>query len=90
MHVFCGSSTPALAQEVCQYLGLRVGKANVGKFADGETRISLEENVRGASVYVIQGSNPPVNDNLVELLLLVSTLRRASAKHITVVIPYFG
>lgn len=91
IQIFSGNSNPALARDVAAHLGLPLGKATVGKFADGEVNISIRDNVRGKDVYVVQPTCPPnVNDALVEALLLVSTMRRASAKSITAVIPYYG
>jgi N-terminal domain of ribose phosphate pyrophosphokinase len=90
LKVFSGNGNMSLALEICRHLGVNLGKAIVGKFADGEVNIVIQENVRGKDVYVIQPTCPPVNDNIMELLLMVSTLRRSSARRITVVIPYYG
>lgn len=76
--------------EIARTLGISLGRATVGSFADGEVNIQIHENVRGKDVYIIQSTCPPVNNNLMELLLMVSTLNRASARRITVVIPYYG
>jgi hypothetical protein len=88
--IFSGNGNMALALEIVRYLGINLGKATVGRFADGEVNVVINENVRGKDVYVVQPTGPPVNDNIMELLLMVSTLRRASARRITVVIPYYG
>jgi len=88
--IFSGNGNMSLAMEIAQNLGINLGKATVGRFADGECNVVIHENVRGKDVYVIQPTCTPVNDNLMELLLMVSTLRRASARRITVVIPYYG
>ena len=90
LKVFSGNSNPALAEEICAYLGIPVGKAMVTRFSDGEIRVEINENVRGRDVFVVQSSSSPVNDNLMELLLLVDAFRRASADRITAVIPYYG
>lgn len=90
LKIFGGNGNLALSLEICRYLGINLGKATVGRFADGEANIVIHENVRGKDCYVIQPTCPPVNDNIMELLLMVSTLRRASARRITVVIPYYG
>lgn len=90
LKLFSGNGNLALSMEIARTLGINLGKATVGKFADGETHIQIHENVRGKDVYVIQPTCPPVNNNLMELLLMVSTLNRASARRITVVIPYYG
>ncbi|GMH70473.1 hypothetical protein TrRE_jg9197, partial [Triparma retinervis] len=90
MKVFSGNGNMALASEISKMLGLNLGKATVGRFNDGECNVMVHENVRGKDVYVIQPTCPPVNENLMELLLMVSTLRRASARRITVVLPYYG
>lgn len=88
--IFSGNGNLALSLEICRHLGINLGKATVGRFADGEANVVVHENVRGKDCYVIQPTCPPVNDNIMELLLMVSTLRRASARRITVVIPYYG
>ena len=75
---------------MAEHLGTSLGAAKVGKFIDGECQIRMNENVRGKDVYIIQPTCPPVNDNLMELFLMVTTLRRASARKITAVIPYYG
>lgn len=90
LKLFSGNGNMALSLEIARHLGINLGKATVGRFADGEANIVIHENVRGKDVYVIQPTCPPVNDNIMELLLMVSTLRRASARRITVVIPYYG
>jgi len=88
--LFSGNGNMALSLEICRHLGINLGKATVGRFADGEANVVIHENVRGKDCYVVQPTCPPVNDNIMELLLMVSTLRRASARRITVVIPYYG
>jgi hypothetical protein len=90
LKVFSGNGNMSLALEITRHLGINLGKATVGKFADGETNVVIHENVRGKDVYIVQPTGPPVNDNMMELLLMTSTLRRASARRITVVIPYYG
>lgn len=90
LKLFSGNGNLALSLEIARTLGINLGKATVGKFADGETNVQIHENVRGKDVYVVQPTCPPVNNNLMELLLMVSTLNRASARRITVVIPYYG
>lgn len=90
LKLFSGNGNMALSLEIARHLGINLGKATVGRFADGEANVVINENVRGKDVYVIQPTCPPVNDNIMELLLMVSTLRRASARRITVVIPYYG
>ena len=88
--IFSGNSNPELAQAVCKRLGLDIGKSTVRTFADGEASVTLEETVRGADVFLIQSTCKPVNDHLMELLVMVDACRRASAGRITAVIPYFG
>ncbi|MEW5724000.1 MAG: ribose-phosphate pyrophosphokinase [Thermodesulfobacteriota bacterium] len=88
--IICGNSNPALAKEICEYLGLPQGLAHVRRFSDGEVFVELGENVRGRDIFVIQSTCSPVNDNLMELLILMDALRRASARRITAVIPYYG
>jgi len=90
LEIFTGNSNPALAREVCEYLGLHLGEAEVGRFPDGEVMVEVRENVRGGDCFVLQSICTPPNDNLMELLLMMDALRRASAKRITAVVPYFG
>lgn len=90
LEVFTGSSNPALAREVCEHLKVKLGQAEVGRFPDGEVLVEIRENVRGGDCFVIQSTCSPPNENLMELLLLIDALRRASAGRITAVIPYFG
>ncbi|MEO6380849.1 MAG: ribose-phosphate pyrophosphokinase [Nitrobacter sp.] len=85
-----GNSNPALAREIAKWLGLELTKASVRRFADGEIFVEIQENVRGADVYIVQSTSAPVNDHLMELLIITDALRRASARRITAVIPYFG
>ena len=88
--VFCGNSNPKLAQDICKMMGTKLGEAEVKRFADGEVSVSLYETVRGSDVFVVQSTCKPVNDSLMELLVMSDALRRASAGRITAVIPYFG
>ena len=88
--VFTGNSNPKLAQNICQELGIPLGDSEVGAFSDGENFASIYETVRGSDVFVIQSTSSPVNDNLMELLIMADALKRASAKHITAVVPYYG
>ena len=88
--VFCGNSNRAFAETVCRELGLVLGDGTVQTFSDGEVSVSLNETVRGADVFLIQSTCKPVNDNLMELLVMIDACRRASAGRITAVIPYFG
>jgi len=90
LKIFSGNGNLSLAVEITKILGINLGKATVGRFADGEVNVMIHENVRGKDVFVVQPTCPPVNDNLMELLLMVSTLNRASARRVTVVIPYYG
>jgi len=90
LKVFCGNSNPKLASEICQYIGTTLGVSEVKSFADGEVSVSLYETVRGSDVFVVQSTCKPVNDMLMELLVMIDALRRASAGRITAVIPYFG
>ncbi|HMD86286.1 MAG TPA: ribose-phosphate pyrophosphokinase [Terriglobia bacterium] len=90
LKIFTGNAHPALAREICDKLGVPLGKAQVGRFPDGEVRLQILENVRGADVFVIQPTCRPVNDNLVELLVMLDALSRASATRITAVMPYFA
>jgi ribose-phosphate pyrophosphokinase len=88
--VFTGNANPRLARDICDYLNLEVGRAEVKTFSDGEVRVELGENVRGTDTFVIQSTCSPANTNLMELLILLDTARRASADRITAVIPYYG
>ncbi|MEM0010956.1 MAG: ribose-phosphate pyrophosphokinase [Candidatus Bathyarchaeia archaeon] len=90
LRIFTGNANPKLAQRVAQELGVELGKGEVGRFSDGEIRIKIEESVRGMDVFIIQPTCNPVNDNLMELLLLIDAFKRASARRITAVIPYYG
>ena len=90
LEIFTGNSNPALAREVCEHLNVRLGEAEVGRFPDGEVMVEVRENVRGGDCFVLQSVCTPPNENLMELLLLIDALRRASAKRITAVVPYFG
>jgi len=88
--VFTGNANRALAEKVVRYLGLPMGKASIGTFSDGEVMVEVEDNVRGRDVFVIQSTCAPSNDNLMELLIMIDALKRASAARITAVIPYYG
>lgn len=88
--VFSGNANPELGRKVVECLDIRMGDATIGQFSDGEIAIEINENVRGKDVFVIQSTCAPTNDNLMELILMVDALRRASAHRITAVIPYFG
>ena len=88
--IFTGNSNPGLAKKICQYLSLPLGGAEVKTFSDGEIQIEIIENVRLKDVFVLHSTCSPVNDNLVELLLMIDAFKRSSARRITVVIPYFG
>ncbi len=88
--IFCGNSNPEFAKTVCNELWLPMGKSTVKTFADGEASVSLEETVRGSDVFLVQSTCKPVNDHLMELLVMIDACRRASAGRITAVIPYFG
>ena len=90
LRVFTGNAHPALAQSIANHLGVPLGAALVDKYRNGETRVLVEENVRGADVFVIQPTCDPVNHNLMELLIMVDAIKRASASRITAVIPYYG
>ncbi|MGH7163608.1 MAG: ribose-phosphate diphosphokinase [Planctomycetota bacterium] len=90
LKVFSGTANRQLSEAICSHLNMRPGDARVERFADGEIRVKVEEDVRGTDAFVVQPTSPPVNDNLMELVLLMDALRRASAERITAVIPYFG
>lgn len=88
--LFTGNANPALAQEIGKSLGVELGKATVGRFSDGEVTVEVQQNVRARDVFVVQPTCAPTNENLMELLIMVDALKRASARRITAVIPYFG
>jgi len=88
--VFAGNANPDLANQTCHFLGVRLGKVQVGRFSDGEVMVEVMENVRGKKVFVIQPTCAPSNDNLMELLVMIDALKRSSAAQVTAVIPYFG
>ena len=88
--LFAGNASPGLAQDIARHLTVPLGRAFVGRFSDGEINIELIENVRGRDVFIVQPTCPPVNDNLMELLIMADACQRASAKTITAVVPYFG
>jgi ribose-phosphate pyrophosphokinase len=90
MMVFTGNANPVLAQEVATHLGIELGRADVGRFSDGEVMLELLENVRGRDVFILQSTSFPTNDNLMELMLMVDALKRSSASRITAAMPYFG
>ena len=90
LKIFSGNAHLTMAQEICEYLSLPLGRASVQTFSDGEVYVEIGENVRGADVFVIQPTCSPVNHNMMELLIMVDALRRASARRITAVLPYYG
>lgn len=90
LKIFSGNSNPILAQEVCEYLNLKLGEISISRFSDGEIYVQIKENVRGTDVFIIQSICHPVNDNLVELLIMIDGFKRASADRITAVVPYYG
>ncbi|HEY2591899.1 MAG TPA: ribose-phosphate pyrophosphokinase [Steroidobacteraceae bacterium] len=88
--LFAGRANPHLAQEIARHLTMPLGRSEVGRFSDGEVKVELMENVRGRDVFIVQPTSPPVNDHLMELLVMTDACRRASAARITAVVPYFG
>ena len=90
MKIFAGNAVPELAKKIASRLYIKLGDAEVGRFSDGEVSVQINENVRGSDVFIIQSTCAPANDNLIELVVMVDALRRASAGRITAVIPYFG
>jgi ribose-phosphate pyrophosphokinase len=90
LKVFSLNSNIPLAQEIAKFIGVELGKCSVSKFSDGEIQINIEESIRGCDVYVIQSTSFPVNDNIMELLIMIDALKRASAKTINIVMPYYG
>lgn len=91
MRIFCGNAHPLLGQAICRHLQIDAGRCEVGHFADGETKVRILDDVRGLDVFVVQPTCPPhVNDSLMELLVMADALRRASARRVTAVVPYYG
>ena len=90
LKIFTGNASPALTGSVATYLDVELGKAHVGTFSDGEIRVELGENVRGMDCFVLQSTSAPANAHIMELLVMIDALRRASARRITAVIPYYG
>ncbi|MFN3372748.1 MAG: ribose-phosphate pyrophosphokinase-like domain-containing protein, partial [Chloroflexus sp.] len=88
--IFTGNANPALAQEIARNLRINLGRALVGTFKNGETRVKIHDNVRGCDVFVIQPTCTPVDHHLMELLIMIDAFRRASAARVTAVIPYYG
>lgn len=88
--IFCGNSNPKLAKDIARIIGVPIGISEVGSFSDGEISIGIKETVRGSDVFIVQSTCKPVNDNLMELLIMIDAFKRASAGRITAVIPYFG
>ena len=90
MKIFTGNANPELAKEICDYLGIHLGDSVVSKFSDGEINVEIDESVRGKDVYIVQPTCEPGNDNIMELLIMIDAVRRASARRITAVMPYYG
>ena len=90
MRIFPGNSSRILAEGICKKLGISLGRATVSTFSDGETSVEIDENVRGMDVFIVQSTSTPVNNSLMELLIMIDALKRASADRITAVIPYYG
>src|ERR1041385_6859517 len=90
LKIFTGNANRALAEEICKCLKVPLGKAEVGHFSGGELQVKISENVRGDDTFVVQPTSPPVNENVMELLIMVDALARASARRITAVVPYYG
>lgn len=88
--MFSGNANRSLAEEIVKHLDMKLGNMDVGRFSDGECSVQVNENIRGKDIYIVQPTLPPVNENLMELLLIISTMRRASARKITAIIPYYG
>src|SRR5213082_1478003 len=90
MRVFTGNANPKLAEAVCRHLNISLGRCIVDRFSDGEVLVELLENVRGRDVFILQSTCAPTNDNLMEILVMVDALKRASAARVTAAVPYFG
>ncbi len=90
LKIFSGRAHPTLTQEICAILGIEPGRVSLYSFADGENYVQIDENVRGADVFIVQPTSPPVNDNLIELLIMLDAFKRSSARRVTAVMPYYG
>jgi len=90
LKIFSGLANPALTQDICRYLNLPMGKISIGRFPDGEISCKIDEDVRGRDIFIVQPTCPPVDENLMELLVMIDSFKRASSYRITAVIPYFG
>jgi ribose-phosphate pyrophosphokinase len=90
LKIFSGNAHPGLAEEIARYIGVPLGKSKVDRFSDGEINLTISESVRGCDVFIVQPTSYPVNENLMELLIMADALRRASARRITAVVPYYG
>ena len=90
MKIFSGTSNEPLAQAICEYNGMELGKCTVSAFPDGETFVKIEENVRGEDVFIVQSTSPPTNHHLMEMFIMMDAVRRASASRITAVLPFYG
>ncbi|MBZ5943144.1 ribose-phosphate pyrophosphokinase-like domain-containing protein, partial [Weissella cibaria] len=90
LKIFALNSNKPLAEKIAKAVGVELGKTSVDRFRDGEIRINIEESIRGDEVYIVQSTSAPVNDNLMEMLIMIDALKRASAKTINIVIPYYG
>ncbi len=90
MKVFCGTANPALAKNIAKSLGVPLGDLTVTRFSEGEIRVKINEDVRGRDIFLIQPTCPPFNDNVIELLIMLDAFKRASARRITTVLPYYG
>ena len=88
--ILYGNANVPLAKGICKHLDISPTKMTVGRFSEGEIRVAIEENIRGKDVFIVQPTCPPSNDNLMELLIMVDAVRRASAKRVTAVLPYYG
>src|SRR5438876_4184893 len=90
LRIFTGNAHPALVESIARFLGIAVGRAHLARFSDGEVWFQIQDNVRGADVFVVQPTGPPVNENLMELLVMLDAFKRSSASRLTAVIPYYG
>jgi ribose-phosphate pyrophosphokinase len=88
--IFCGTSNKPLADAICSYIGIELGKSTIKPFPDGETFVKIEENVRGEDVFIVQSTSPPTNHHLMEMFIMIDAVRRASAARITAVLPFYG